>query len=48
MGGKDDLNIRIELENEIDELLLPFYVQTNLGLIHKKHVVLIVFHQNGQ
>ena len=48
MGGEDDLCVRIEFSNQTDELLLPFYVETDFGFIHQQGIVLVVFNQHGE
>ena len=48
VGGDDELHVGIELQNEVDELLLPFKVQAHLGLIHEQHIGELVFHQHGE
>ena len=34
MRGDDELHVGIELQDEVDELLLPFKVQAHFGFIH--------------
>ena len=48
MGGKDNLHIGIELQDEVDESLLPVDVQAHFRLVHEEHVGLPVFHQDGE
>lgn len=38
VGGHDDLDIRIKLQYQTDELLLPFEMKADFRLIHKENV----------
>ena len=38
VGSHDDLDVRVQLEHQSDELLLPFEVETDLRLVHEEHV----------
>ena len=44
--GKDNLDVGVQFEDEVDETLLPVYMQTHLGLVHKEDVGLVVFHKH--
>ena len=48
MGGHDDLDIRIKLQHQTDELLLPFKMKADFRLIHKEDIRLVVLHQHGK
>ena len=48
MGGQDNLHIRIEVENHVDEVLLPIDMKTHLGLVHEEYIVLIVLNEHGE
>ncbi len=48
VGGHDDLDVRIELQHQTDELLLPFEVKADFRLIHKEDIRLVVLHQHGK
>ena len=48
MGSHDDLDVRVQLEHQSDELLLPFEVETDFRFVHEEHVRLIVLHQHGE
>ena len=48
MGGEDDLYIGVKFEYQVDEPLLPFDVETHLGLVHEEHVVLPVLDEHGK
>ena len=48
VGGENDLYVGIKLENEVDELFLPFHMHTHFGLVHKQDVGLVVLDQHGE
>ena len=48
MGSQDNLHIRIQLQAEVYQPLLPLHVERHLRLVHKEHVRLIILHQHRQ
>lgn len=48
VGGEDELYVGVQVHDEVDEAFLPVDVQADLRLVHKEHVVLVVFHQYGE
>lgn len=48
MGGENNLDIGVQVAYHADELLLPFYVQGGFRLIHEKHAMVTVAHQDSQ
>ena len=48
MCRKHDLCLGIKVKNHLYQALLPFYVQGNLGLVHKQGERLTVLYQYGQ
>ena len=48
MGGEDNLHIRIEIENHVDEVLLPIDMKAHLWFVHKEYIVLIVLNEHGE
>ena len=48
MGGKNNLYVRVKLDTEIDQTLLPLEMERHLGLVHKQYVRLVVLDQYGE
>ena len=48
MGGKNNLYVRVKLDTEIDQTLLPFEMERRLGFVHKQHVRQVVLDQHGE
>ena len=48
VGREDNLHIRVQLKDKVDEPFLPVDMQANLRLIHKKDIVLVVLDEHGK
>lgn len=44
--GKYYLHVGVQLQNNVDEPLLPVDVQAHLGLVHEQYVAAVVLHQH--
>ena len=48
MSGEDDLHVRIQIADNGNKPLLPFYMKRYFRFVHKEHVMVVILYQNGQ